>query len=482
MPYDPALERAFKPETVAIVGVSASAQRGSTWAPGGASFITAFEQLGFRGRIYPVNPRASEIMGLKAYPAVSAIPEKIDLVIVSVPARALPEVLEDCIAAGARNVHAFTSGFEETGEPERIELGKRVREIARRGRLNLIGPNCMGLYVPKAGVGTFDRMPRESGPVAFLSQSGGHLNWYSHYGPNYGIFFSKSISFGNAYVLDSTDYLEYLATDPETGIICMYLEGVKDGRKLLRQVEEINRTKPVIILKAGLTESGSRAVASHTASLAGSAAIWQGFFARTGAVRVDSLEEMAEMTMTFLYVRPPASLRTAVLVLGGGSSVAAADVCARAGLDTPPLTAETQAELKTFINIAGASVRNPLDTGHVFRDANSLKREVELVTADPSIDMLIVRPHLDMIRAADPEHMDEVIGYLSDICRHPPRGKPVVLVFHSFANDPGEFALRSRLQVELPRQGVPVYPSLEAAARALARRYHHHRFLQQHAA
>jgi acyl-CoA synthetase (NDP forming) len=318
--------------------------------------------------------------------------------------------------------------------------------------------------------------------VAFLSQSGGHCNWYTHNGPNYGVRFSKAISFGNAYVLDSTDYLEYLATDVETGIICMYLEGIKDGRKLLRQVRDINRTKPVILWKAGLTESGSQAVASHTASLAGQEAVWRGFFAQTGAVAVNSLEEMAEMAMTFLYVKSPAGKRVGVVVLGGGSSVASADICSRQGMETPALLPETQAELKKFINIAGASVRNPLDTGHVFRDITLLQREIDLVTADPNIDMLIVRPHLDMVRAAGPDQLDRTIDYLSSICRDNPNGKPAVLVFHTFSNDPWERELRARLQTELPGRGVPVYGSLEAACRSLDRLYRYHRFQAETAA
>ncbi len=479
MAWDPALEAAFSPKVVAVVGVSAKAKRGESQNFGGARFVECFEQLGFQGHIYPVNPKATEILGLKTYPDVASIPEPVDLVVVSVPSQALPEVLEDCITANAKNIHVFTAGFEETGEEEAIELGNRVRQIALRGGLRLIGPNCMGLYVPDAGVGTFDQLPRKSGSVSLISQSGGHCNWFTHYGPNYGVYFSKTISFGNAYVLDSTDYLEYLAVDPETRIICMYLEGVKDGAKLLRQVKEINRVKPVIIWKAGLTESGSRAAASHTASMAGQAAVWQGFFAQTGAVPVSSLEEMAETAMTLLYVKPPKGKRVSVLVLGGGSSVASADTCSREGLEVPALTRETQEELKKFIPLAGSSIRNPLDTGLAFRDASLLQREMELVAADPLIDILIVRPHLDMINAAGPGHLDQALNYLGDFCKDNPYGKPAVLVFHSFMNDTWERELRARLQVELPRSGVAVYSSLAGASRALARLYEYHRFQKE---
>ncbi len=479
MAWDPALEAAFHPKAVAMVGVSSEATRGAAWSPGGANFVRAYEQLGFSGRIYIVNPKATEILGYKSYPTVSSIPEPVDLVIVSVAARALPGVLEDCITANAKNVHVFTSGFEETGEEEATELGERVRQIALRGGLRIIGPNCMGLCVPEAGIGTFERLSKRSGPVSFVSQSGGHCNWFTHYGPKYGIYFSKVISFGNAYVLDSTDFLEYLSVDPETKIICMYIEGVKDGRKLLKQVREINRVKPVIIWKAGLTDPGSRAVVSHTASLAGQEAIWHGFFDQTGTVPVDSLEEMAEITMTFLYVKPPKGRRAAVLGSGGGSSVAAADVCSREGLEVPTLAQSTQSELKRFISTAGSSIKNPLDTGFVVRDVSLTAREIELVAADPSIDMLIIMPHLDMVRSDGLDQVDKLVRYLCDFAIGNPYGKPLVIVFDSFANDPWESKLRSRLKVELPQKGIAVYNSLRGAARALARFSEYHQIQKE---
>jgi acyl-CoA synthetase (NDP forming) len=475
MAWNVELETAFHPNVVAVVGVASDAKREAPSVLGGAAFIRAYEQLGFPGRIYIVNPGATEILGYEAYPSVSSIPEPPDLVIIAVPAKFVPDILEDCIASNARNIHILTAGFEETGDEVAKELGRRVREAALRGGLRIIGPNCMGLYVPAAGIGFFDRLPKKSGPVSFISQSGGHCNWYLHNGPNYGIYFSKAISFGNAYVLDSTDFLEYLSADPETKVICMYLEGVKDGGKLLRQVQEINRMKPVIFWKAGLTASGSRAVASHTASLAGQQEIWRGFFSQTGAVPVYSLEEMAETTMSFLYVQPPKGKRVAVIGAGGGTSVAAADACSTEGLDVPPLSQSTQNELRKFIPLAGASIRNPLDTGLVFRDVSLLVKEVEIVAADPGIDMLIIMPHLDMALRIGHDQVDKMISYLGEFTRTNRFGKPAVIVFHSFANDPSESELRARLRVELPNKGVAVYGTLAGASRALARLYEHSR-------
>ncbi len=186
--------------------------------------------------------------------------------------------------------------------------------------------------------------------------------------------------------------------------------------------------------------------------------------------------------MTFLYVKPPQGNRVAIMGLGGGTSVASADVCNAEGLGVPALTESTQAELKKFIPLAGASVRNPMDTGLAFRDMSLLERELELVAADPLIDMIIVRPHLDMTISAGPGQVDRMINYLSDFCRSNSYGKPTVIVFHSWANDPREVELRARLQLELPKKGVVVYSSLTAGCRALAKLLQYHQFQRKLAA
>ncbi len=476
MTWDPELERAFHPEVVAVVGVGADAKRDTPFILGGAGYIKAYEELGYSGRIYLVHPQASEILGYKAFPSVSSLPERPDLVILAVPAKAAPEILEDCITAKAKNIHMLTAGFEETGEENAEALGRKIREIALRGGLRIIGPNCMGLYVPAAGIGFFDRLSKKNGPVSFLSQSGGHCNWFTHNAPNYGIYFSKVISFGNGYVLDSTDFLEYLAVDPETKIICLYLEGVKDGGKLLRQIRNINRTKPVIFWKAGLTPSGSRAVASHTASLAGQGAIWRGFFAQTGAVAVHSLEEIAETTMAFLCLPLPKGKRAAVIGAGGGTSVAAADLCSTEELEVPSLTMVTQSELKKFLPTAGFSIKNPLDTSLVFRDVSLLRKAMEIVAADSNIDLLIIMPHLDFVYRFGSDQVERMLSDLYSFMKSNRSGKPIAVVFHSFANDPLEAEMRSKLRIDLSNKGVPVFNTLAGASRALARLHEYSRF------
>ena len=465
------LTRASHPSAIAVVGASGSGSRATQHGGrGGAGFIRNIQKAGFPGRIYPINPNVSDVLGLKAYPNLASLPEPVDLVIVAVPAPDVPAVLEDCIASGNRTVHVFSAGFRETGEPEGIQLEEEVRRIALRGKLNLIGPNSMGFcYVPGSRISIWDGMPMQSGPVAFLSQSGGHCLQFIHYAQPFGIGFSKVISFGNACILDSTDYLDFLAADDDTKIICLYLEGVKNGRKLLEMVREINRSKPVILWKGGLTESGARAAASHTGSMAGSEAIWKAFYKQTGAVYADSLDELADVLVTFLRLPPPRGRRLGVLLGGGGYSVAAADTCNREGLQVPQLASQTVERLRRFIGAAGTSIRNPLDIELVMRDVTPFQEALELVAADPSVDALLISQHLDLLRETGPDQVRRMGDYLIRFARENKYGKPILAVLDSWGGDAEMRAERARLGRELPEAGIPIYRNLARAARGLSR-------------
>jgi acyl-CoA synthetase (NDP forming) len=425
--------------------------------------LHALRQLGFGGRIYPVNPNASEIEGTKVYPSITAIPERLDLVMVAVPAASVPQVLEDCAVAGAFNVLIYTSGFAETGEEEGERLESRLREIALKGHLRVIGPNCMGLQVPSARMGAFHHMPLIPGPVAFISQSGGHANRYLALGSRLGIGFSKVISYGNALTMDATDFLEYLATDPETKIICMYLEGIRDGRGLLELVRGLGPTKPVIVWKGGLSDSGARAAASHTGSLAGNREVWDTFFKQTGAIRVESLEEMAEVSIAFLYLKSSLGRRVAVIGSGGGSNVARGDICAEEGLNAPAFSAGTRARLREFISPVNQGVINPMDVPAILGDVPLLQRVLELVAAEPAIDAIIL--HLDMTTMGPllTGTMGEIAKCM--LARENLKGKPILVAIQS--QEKVEEA--ERFARELRGGGIPVYTSLRGACRALSR-------------
>jgi acyl-CoA synthetase (NDP forming) len=456
------LERAFHPKAVAIVGVS----RDDVNPPPGYTGLKILRLLlaaGFEGHLYPINPRATTLADIRAYPSIRSVPEPLDLVIVTIPAQGVPQVLEDCVASGAVNVHICSAGFGETGEAEGKVIEDKVRQIAAKEHLRIVGPNCLGYHVPAARLNMYQEVRLLQGPVAFLSQSGGHAQDYVGYGPALGIGFSKVVSYGNALMMDCTDFLEYLATDAETQIICLYLEGVKDGRKLMELVREISRTKPIIVWKGGLTALGARAAVTHTASLAGDGRIWTAFFKQTGAVPVGSIEEMADTAMTFLRLKPLLRARAAVIVGGGGSNVANGDICAQEGIEVPALSGETRTRLLKLLSLVNQSVVNPIDSPGVLYDSSLLWQVLETLTADPSVDLVILHISTFFRTRATAEAKAKFKKCVTDFCSQYP-SKPVVVAVRGSDRMGGEAELTIR---EMREADITTYSSLRAACRAL---------------
>ncbi len=459
-------------KSIAVIGAP------RTTTDGFPGIFACIADFGYAGELYPVNRHADEIQGRKAYPSLTAIGKPVDLVVISIPAPYVPDALRDCVASGSRNVHIFASGFKETGEEEGIRLQHEIETIAREGGLNIIGPNCMGLYVPSMRMVTWVKPSAIPGPVAFVSQSGGNAQDYTaSAAEKLGVYFSKVFSYGNALTLDSTDFLDYLEQDDETKIITMYLEGVKDGRKLLEQITRINRTKPVIMIKAGLSEAGSRAVASHTGSMAGGEKIWNAFFRQTGAVRVETLEEMAETALVFERLGQVRGRGVAVIGTGGGIGVAAADACSREGLDLAPFREELVAELRTFIPPAGNMIRNPLDAHLVLVQMDLLGKTLEMLSAQPSLDMFIVSLHLDWLFSRKfGEVTRELARYIADEARKHTAGKPLVVALRQFIPlDPIRQTMTEVKSVFL-EAGVPFFDSIPKAASALAKMVKYYEF------
>lgn len=464
----------FPPKTIAIVGVSRNEILNH---PGytGLKLLHILQEGRFPGRIYPVNPKADFIEGLKAYPKVSTIPEPVDLATITVPAALVPEVLEDCIAASVPTVQICTSGFGETGDEEGKRLDARLREIAQGSHTRVIGPNCMGFHVPSARMQMFENVPLDPGPVAFISQSGGHSRTFIMNASHTGIGISKVISYGNALLTDAPDLLEYLGNDPETRIICMYLEGIKDGPKLFELVKRINSVKPVIIWKSGHTYCGARAASSHTGSLAGSNEVWDAFFKQTGAIQVNSIEEMTEAAMTLLRLKASAGNRAAVLGAGGGDSVAAGDIAVEEGLAMPHLSPKTRAKLLEFVALVNQGVSNPLDLPTAFGYHTFLKQTLDLLTADPVIDLAIVRLEAEFFKYR--EAFSAIAEFERVILTKTQEegGKPVAIaVTNTNKVEPSEPHAR-----DLRQKGILAYSSLRGACRALSRFAAYHRFVQE---
>ncbi len=452
----------FPPKSIAVVGVSREQKHNH---PGytGLQLFRSLRDAGFQGAIYLVNPNADEVDGVRMYPRVTELPERPDLVTVTVPPPAVPVVIEDCAKAGVLNVQVCTSGFAETGQPEAMRLQEEMTEIALRGGIRLVGPNCMGFQVPSVRMRMFDDVPLVEGPVAFVSQSGGHCRHLMRIGPERGIGFSKVISYGNAAVVGATDFVEYLADDPETRVVCMYLEGVPDGRRLFDLVRKLVPVKPLVIWKAGVTGSGVRAAVSHTGSLAGEACVWHAFFEQTGAIGVGSMEEMADVAQLLLHIRPPRGKRVAVVSSGGGNSVATGDICAQEGLDMPPVSGSTREGLLEFLSLVNQGIANPLDLPAVLSDAPKLRRTLELLDADPVVDMVVLYLSGEYFEGTIGGPMTGFDECVLEFNRS--SEKQVVVAF----SEEGGPAMKSRSIERLRERGLVVFESLRTACRALRR-------------
>jgi acyl-CoA synthetase (NDP forming) len=465
------LQKAFNPRTIAIVGVS----RDDRNPPPGYTGLTVLRLLkenGFPGRLYPVNPNATVIDGIPAYPSIRSLPEPADLVIVTIPAVGLPQVLEDCVATGTANVHICSAGFSETGEAEGKAVEEKVMEIASKGHLRIVGPNCLGYHVPSAKLIMYVLADPTPGPVAFISQSGGHAQDFVPYGPRMGIYFSKVVSYGNALTMDSTDFLEYLANDDETQIICFYIESIKDGPRFMKLAKQIGRTKPIIIWKGGLTSLGARAAVTHTASFAGDGGVWDAFFKQAGAIRVLSIEEMADVAMTFVRLKPMLRARAAVIVGGGGSNVANGDICAQEGTEVPTLSGETRARLLNVLSLTNQSVVNPIDSPAVLHNPLILRQVLEALTADPSVDIVILHVTAFARRKQENEGLASLKTCVAEFNREYP-SKPVVAAMRGSDRWRGESESMIR---ELREANITTYDSLRSACRALRRFTGYHLF------
>jgi acyl-CoA synthetase (NDP forming) len=410
---------------------------------------------GFRGRIYPVNPNAQEILGLRCYPSVSSLPEVVDLAIIVASTSLAAAVVKECAEKGVKAAVLFTAGFDELGTREGRERGAELMAAARGGRLRLVGPNCMGVYVPKSGLGSFPDMPSEQGPIAFVSQSGSLSNRLVWSGAERGLAFSKVVSVGNQADLETSDFLEYLAEDPETEIVAAYVEGAKEGRRLWRAMSAAGRHKKLVVWKVGRTRGGARAANSHTGALAGEAEVWSGMLRQAGAIQVRDLEELLDILVALRYLGRPTGGRMAIVTGPGGPAVSAADACEEAGLALADLAEATRTRLRRVVASAGTSVRNPVDIGLQLADAAAMYRDaLAAAIDDPGVDAAVV-----IGSSAQDEGWQEHVEAMGALSRA--AGKPVLYV--SFVvNDPA-------IARALAAANICSFPSAERALRAYAR-------------
>ncbi len=438
----------FEPKSVAIVGASATPNKI------GNVLVRNFLDARFPGAVYPVNPKYPELFGLKCYAKVSDIPGRVDCVIVATPAETVPGVMEDCAKKKAGGVIILSGGFEEI---KRDDLAQKIRKIADDNDMPVIGPNCLGAYTPYTKLDsiflpTYKLERPRAGGIAFVTQSGAVGSTVLDLMAYYGIGISKFISYGNGTVLDESDYLEYLMHDKMTKIIILYLEGVKDGRKLLAAMKKVNKVKPIIALKAGKGTGGQAAARSHTGNIAGSYLAYNAAFKQAKVTEAGGIDEVFDFVKIFNQPKPEGN-RMGVITNGGGMGVLTADYIESEGLALSEFSEETKKELAKILPAYG-TVANPLD---LVADAGveAYEKAIGVMMKDPNIDGLII-----IVLTQTPPIDERIIHVLTKAMDE--QTKPIATISVG-----GTYTEIYRKILE--SKGVPSYNSPKAAVKAMER-------------
>jgi acyl-CoA synthetase (NDP forming) len=453
------LQSLFYPSSIALAGITVDNPQHWT-----RTFLDSLLEFQFEGPLYLVNPKGGEIRGIKVYRRFMDIPQTVDYVISTVPAKAAPGLIEECAQKGVKAVHFCTAGFSETGEEDGVRLEAQLADLSRRTGIRIIGPNCMGIYCPQSRMSFDTDFPKEGGPVGFISQSGGNTSGLIKRVMSRGIRFSKVISYGNACDLNESDFLEYLTADSETRIIGLYVEGIKDGTRFRQALHKAAKEKAIILLKGGTTEGGVRAAASHTGSLAGSEVIWDSLCKQLGIIRVHSLEEFADSLVTVRFMSDPRGRRVALIGAGGGSSVLIADEFERSGLKVPPLPQEMRNQIREFTPLAGNILRNPIDYSQNMMEPEKMLKTVRIISQWEGIDFLIWFLNLAWVPLSEMERMHKIIDGI--LAESRAALKPVAIVDQTDAS-PEQVKKTYSFVQKCVSSELPIYYSFASAANAI---------------
>ena len=371
----------FEPLGVAIIGASASPDKLSF------GILKNLMSYGFKGRIYPVNPKADEILGLPCYPEICQVPEPVDLAVIVLGSKLIPSVLEECGKRRIRAAIIISGGFREVGDEGR-GLEEEVLKIAAKYEIRLIGPNCVGTMNLVTGLNTtFIRGVPTAGGIGFISQSGAVCGGVVDHIANKGIGFSHFLSLGNEADVNETDMIEYLGEDADTHVIAAYIEGIQDGQRFLNITRQVTGKKPVVVLKAGKSEEGAKAVSSHTGSLAGSHAAYQAAFKQSSAIEVFSTTDLLNTAMALDWLKLPQGNKIALITNAGGPAALASDSLALNEIKLASISPATQDKLKEKLN-PSAQTGNPVDMlGGANEDEYAFA--LDLVLSDPGVDMAL---------------------------------------------------------------------------------------------
>jgi acetyltransferase len=451
------LQHFFNPSSVAVVGASQNP------AKIGYDILNNIARYGYGGAVYPINPKAREILGHKAYPDLASVPSKIDLAVVAVPATAVMDVLEQCGKKGVDSVIVITAGFKETG-PEGARLEERLATQAREFGIRVVGPNCLGIIDTASALNTsFAAGMPLAGHIGFFSQSGALcvaiLDWAL--GENVG--FSRFVSLGNKMDISETEIMLSMGQDENTRVILGYLESIEDGPRFMKAAREVSKTKPIIIIKAGTTSAGAKAASSHTGALAGSEHAYRAAFKQSGIIHAESMQALFGYAMAFANQPLPKSPSLAIITNSGGPGILAADACDRSSLHLVPIRKETADRLREFLPPT-ASVYNPID---IIGDASHERYEktLEIVLNDDLIHAVLIL--LTPTAAVDAESVARGIAGLAKDA-----DKPIMTAFM------GEKRVRGARKI-FQDHAIPTYDYPEDAVAALDAMFRYHQWLEK---
>ena len=450
------LNRIFHPKSIAVIGASE--------VPGKAAErrTRSLIEGGYKGKIFLINPKREKLFNRKAYPSILDINDEVDLVMVVIPPKFISQAVKDSVKMGAKGIVIITAGLGETGE-EGKKIEAEILEIANKKGARIIGPNCSGMFSASANMNLLGVPPIKKGPLSIIAQSGNIIDSLTHYAKLRGLGFSNIISAGNAIGVKFHEYFEYLNQDKDTKVILTYMEGIKEGDKLVEVAREVSKNKPIVALKVGRSKAGARAAASHTGSLAGDDAIVDAAFRQAGILRVFNVDEMFDIATCFSGLPLPKGKRVAILSEGGGDNSVAADNAEKYGLDVPIIPESTQEKIKPYL-LKGMPASNPIDYGGTAEEnPDMINKVANVLMEEDLIDSIYITGFFGGFKEIIASHVGELEEKTSnELARLVHEYKKPIVVHTSFANEP----IHS-LEI-LKENGIFVTPSSDRAAFALS--------------
>lgn len=464
----------FEPRTIAVVGASATSMTPAN------VFIRRMREFGYTGAMYPIHPSAAEVDGLPAYRSLAEAPEVIDYAYIAVPAAHIPKMIAGA-AGRVRFAQVISSGFGEVDEGKALQ--DELVGAARAGGCRVLGPNCLGMYSPRGRLTFVENGSADVGSIGIISQSGGLGTDIVRRGQVRGLRFSAAVTVGNSADLGPNDLLEYYLADPQTRVIGIYLEAVKDGRRLFALLKANRGAKPVVLLKGGRTQQGRLAAASHTGALAGDDRVWVALSRQTGCLLVETLDQFLDTLLAFQMLEPRNDSPTREIVMfgnGGGTSVLATDLFARLGLNVTPFGEATLDALKALKLPPGTSITNPVDApvGTLQQDEGRIaERILDAIYSTATPEALVL--HLNMAAFVGRTRGDVLGNLMQAVLRVQSRfpGRTHFILALRSDGEPEVETRKREFRSQALALGIPVYDEMMNVGWALAALAAHEHFL-----